>query len=72
LKFCAKLASAGLPRAQHEGALDLAARIARLRPQLAAEVSAIAAQYVALRYGAGSATLADFEIAVRAFNPARA
>jgi transglutaminase-like putative cysteine protease len=72
LRFCAKLASAGLPRAQHEGALDLAARIARLRPELAAEVSGIAAKYVALRYGEGSATLADFESAVRAFKPARA
>ncbi|MFZ5502259.1 MAG: transglutaminase TgpA family protein [Pseudomonadota bacterium] len=51
LKLCTKLAKAGLPRAAHEGAQDYAARIARVRPDLAATLRDLAARYSALRYG---------------------
>jgi protein-glutamine gamma-glutamyltransferase len=50
LKFCKKLARAGIERAAHEGALDFAARAARSKPQLAAAINAITARYLALRY----------------------
>jgi len=51
LKFCRKLAKAGLVRAAHEGPQDFAARVAQSRPQHAAMVSDITGHYVALRYG---------------------
>ena len=49
-RFCARLARAGLPRRTGEGVLDFARRVADERPELAAEVLAIANAYVALRY----------------------
>jgi transglutaminase-like putative cysteine protease/uncharacterized protein (DUF58 family) len=50
-RFCRRLAAAGLPRAPHEGPLAYARRIARLRPDLAAPIEAIANAYATLRYG---------------------
>jgi len=52
LKLCRKLEKAGLPRAPHEGPRDYAARIAQVRPELAARMQELAARYVALRYQA--------------------
>jgi transglutaminase-like putative cysteine protease len=49
-RFCRKLASAGLPRAAHEGPLDYAERVSGLRPDLASQVQAITSLYVDLRY----------------------
>ncbi len=51
--FCAKLAKAGLVRAPSEGPTDFARRAAAALPELAAEVDAITALYVSLRYGRG-------------------
>ncbi len=52
LALCRKLAKTGLPRAAHEGARDYADRVALARPDLALAIHAIAAHYLALRYGA--------------------
>ncbi|MFA6922212.1 MAG: DUF3488 and DUF4129 domain-containing transglutaminase family protein [Gallionella sp.] len=52
LKLCRKLAGAGLPRAPHEGPQDFALRVACARPDLAGEITGLAARYSALRYGA--------------------
>jgi transglutaminase-like putative cysteine protease len=51
LKFCRKLAKAGLKRAVHEAPRDFAARAARLKPELAVAISGITEHYLALRYG---------------------
>jgi len=51
LRFCRKLARAGLTRAVHEGPNDFAARCGRQRPDLSGEVQDITALYVQLRYG---------------------
>jgi transglutaminase-like putative cysteine protease len=50
LKFCRRLAKAGIVRAPHEGPRDFAIRAARLKPHLAAAINDITAGYVALRY----------------------
>ena len=51
LRLCRKLAKAGLPRAEHQGAQDYAVRIAAARPELADAIHDLAARYSALRYG---------------------
>jgi len=51
LRFCRKLARAGLVRAPHEGPLSFAARCARQRPDLSEDVQAITERYISLRYG---------------------
>jgi protein-glutamine gamma-glutamyltransferase len=68
-RLCAKLASVGLARLPHEGAEDYAARVARIRPDLSAQVIALCRQYSLLRYARASShpTLAQFQAAVRAF-----
>ena len=60
-KFCAKLERQDLARDPAEGPLDYAARLARLRPDLAPGVAAITRLYVVLRYGAdtGAKTALD-------------
>lgn len=50
LRFCRKLEREGLPRDPAEGPSDYAARLARLRPDLAPAVAAITRLYIALRY----------------------
>lgn len=50
LKFCKKLAKAGVIRESHEGAQDFAQRASQQRPQQAASIAGITAQYIALRY----------------------
>lgn len=50
LKFCNKLAKAGIVRATHEGPQDFAARASRSKPQLATAISNISRLYLALRY----------------------
>ncbi len=54
LKFCHKLARAGLTRAPHEGAQDFAERCARQRPDLQATIVRITQLYQRLRYGAAA------------------
>jgi hypothetical protein len=50
LKFCKKLAKAGIERAPHEGAQDFAYRAAAIKSQHATAIRNITAQYIALRY----------------------
>ena len=68
-RFCAKLGRRGLPRDPAEGPLDYAARLARLRPDLAPGIAAITQLYVALRYGAyaDSQALQEFKREVSRF-----
>ena len=51
LKFCRKLAKAGVKRAAHEGPRDFAARAASQKPERAAAIAGITERYLALRYG---------------------
>jgi hypothetical protein len=51
LRFCRKLARAGLARAPHEGARAFAGRAARKRTDLADSISEITNLYEDLRYG---------------------
>lgn len=69
LKVCRKLAKAGLPRAPHEGAVDYAARVVAVRPELEEDIYDLATRYVSLRYGgeAEKDGLAAFKDAVHAF-----
>jgi transglutaminase-like putative cysteine protease len=70
-RLCAKLAAIGIARLAHEGAEAYALRVARLRPDLAATVTALCRQYSFLRYSAPSAavTLGQFQASVRSFRP---
>jgi transglutaminase-like putative cysteine protease len=53
-RFCAKLATAGLARAPHEGPLDFLARVRAARPDLGDDVEDITRRYVQARYGGGA------------------
>jgi transglutaminase-like putative cysteine protease len=68
-RLCAKLAAAGLARHAYEGAEAYGARVASLRPDLGAAVTALCRQYSLLRYARHAAppTLSQFQAAVRAF-----
>lgn len=50
-RFCARMGRAGVPRRPTEGPHDYASRVVMARPDLKAEVDAIAARYIAVRYG---------------------
>ncbi len=50
LRFCRKLARAGLVRAAHEGPQDFAARVIHGKPERAGAINDITARYLALRY----------------------
>lgn len=52
VRFCGKLARQGTPRRPSEGPKDYAARLGRLRPELAEGVKRISGLYIELRYGA--------------------
>lgn len=56
LRFCRKLARAGLKRAPHEGALDFACRCSQRRPDLKDRIESITARYVSTRYGRHTGT----------------
>jgi protein-glutamine gamma-glutamyltransferase len=69
-KLCAKLAGAGLPRQAHEGAEAYAARVAALRPDLAAQVESLCRYYSNLRFAPPAGlSAAQFRTLVRAFRP---
>jgi hypothetical protein len=69
-RLCAKLAAAGIPRSAHEGAESYAARVATLRPDLAATVEALCRYYSNLRFAPPSRlSAAQFRTQVRAFQP---
>lgn len=69
LRFCRRLARAGLVRAPHEGALDFARRCIQRRPDIKDEIEAITERYVRTRYGdlVDAAMLRDFRREVAAF-----
>jgi transglutaminase-like putative cysteine protease len=71
LRFCDKLARAGISRASAEGPLDYTARVARRLPASESAVSAIAALYVEQRYGprSDSESVARLKTLVRDFAP---
>jgi len=72
LKFCRKLAVAGLPREPHEGPLDFTERAAQRFPAVAAAIVSVGERYIALRYGVvrHDADLAELKRTVREFRPA--
>ena len=65
-RFCAKLATAGMARAPHEGPLDFLARVRAARPDLAEDVEDITRRYVQARYGKGATRDELRELARRA------
>jgi transglutaminase-like putative cysteine protease len=69
LRFCARLATSGSPRAAHEGPADFVARMAQRHPHAARRIHAIGARYIALRYGerADPRRLAELRLLVREF-----
>jgi hypothetical protein len=71
LRFCSKLARAGLARSSVEGPLDYAARVAGGIPARESAVRAIASLYVDLRYGprAEVDSIARLKQLVREFRP---
>ncbi|MGB5082527.1 MAG: DUF3488 and transglutaminase-like domain-containing protein [Burkholderiales bacterium] len=71
LRFCAKLARAGLTRDGTEGPLDYADRVGGRLPARNAEVRAITGLYVDLRYGprAEASSIARLRHLVREFRP---
>ena len=72
-QLCAKLAAVGITRHAHEGAESYAARVATLRPDLAAQVEALCRYYSNLRFAPAAAlSAAQFRAQVRAFRPKRA
>lgn len=73
-RLCRKLAAAGLPRRAAEGAEAYAARIARERPAIGADVRRLCRGYSRLRYGArrGAARERWFLARAGAFRPGRA
>lgn len=69
-RFKARVRRAGLDTPANEGPLDLARRVARVRPDLASGARAIAVQYAALRYGgAPREDLSRLRTLLRAFKP---
>ena len=71
LRFCGKLARAGLARRDSEGPLDYAGRVSRRFPECGAAVHAITGLYVDQRYGvaADAQSLARLKHLVREFAP---
>ncbi len=71
-RFCRQMERHGLKRMAHEGALDFAARVRNLRPDLAPECDRITRLYLDLRYGNSPSATALGELVrhVRAFRPA--
>jgi transglutaminase-like putative cysteine protease len=71
LRFCGKLARAGLARASAEGPLDYAGRVSRGLPASETAVRAITALYIEQRYGpaADRESLSRLRHLVRAFAP---
>jgi transglutaminase-like putative cysteine protease len=69
LRFCARLAKKGSPRAAHEGPVDFVERTAARHPGEAERIRAIGARYIALRYGelADPRLLSELRMLVREF-----
>jgi protein-glutamine gamma-glutamyltransferase len=73
LRFCARLARAGIARQAHEPALAFAERVAAALPESAAQVNALSADYTAQRYAADTEPSARAGLirALRSFRPQR-
>ena len=73
-RFLDKMASAGIPKASHQGPLDYGRLVMDRHPALEREVDAIIGCYIGLRYGHGGAVdlLKAFRLRVRRFNPRQA
>ena len=71
LRFCKKLAGAGLTRAPHEGAMGFSWRVVAALPLTAKQVEHITRLYVHLRYGQlrGNRPLLEFKQQVMRFKP---
>jgi transglutaminase-like putative cysteine protease len=71
-RFCAKLASAGLVRAPHEGPLDYLARVRDKLPGAFSAAEEITRRYVEARYGSGATReqLRDLRRLVKEFRTA--
>jgi len=71
LRFCDKLARAGLSRASVEGRSTIRGAVARRLPERESAVHAIASLYVEQRYGRGNdaESVARFKTLVREFAP---
>jgi len=71
LRFCRKLARAGIPKMPGQGPVDYAQEVMRKRQDLAPAVRQITWHYVALRYGRRPQTGARqiFERLVAGFDP---
>ena len=59
LRFCRKLAARGVERQAHEGPQDFAHRASTALPELASQIDAITADYLAVRYGSESVRLSS-------------
>jgi len=65
-RLCLKLERSGLPaRLGHEGPLDYAQRVGKLRPSLAVEMQNLAEAYARARYGSEQTGLGDFKRAIK-------
>ncbi|MDE2449942.1 MAG: DUF3488 domain-containing protein, partial [Gammaproteobacteria bacterium] len=61
-RLCRKLARTGLPRAPHQGPLEYAQAVSRLRPDLAAPVRPLLEAYAELRFGPASGRAHDQDL----------
>ncbi|MHB1529285.1 MAG: transglutaminase TgpA family protein [Acidiferrobacteraceae bacterium] len=72
LRFHKRLARIGLPKHPHEGPSDYAARVTRIRPDLAPQVAAITRAYIDARYGRGKLNGRRLKTEIRRFRPRKA
>lgn len=70
-RFLDKMATAGIPKASHQGPLDYGRMIMDRHPALERDVHAIIGSYVRLRYGRQGevGALKAFRLRVRRFKP---
>ncbi|WP_372683093.1 transglutaminaseTgpA domain-containing protein [Desulfosarcina sp.] len=73
-RFLDKMASAGMPKALHQGPLDYGRMLMSRHPALERDVDAIIGHYIGLRYGRQRDldALKAFRLRVRRFNPRQA
>lgn len=72
-RVCEQLAAAGYPRARHEGPQAYGERVARARPDLAADMRTLASLYIRLRYAPRPSARIEQDFIKRAagFRPGR-
>jgi protein-glutamine gamma-glutamyltransferase len=67
--FCNKLAKTVAPRKSHEGPVDFAERVSRLRQDLKSEIKYITDLYINIRYYSNNNKLLQFKAAIKSFTP---